>query len=42
MGLLAAGFAPTLPLLIAAGALIGLTTVAAQVVGPPAAGLGPP
>lgn len=39
MGLLAAGCAPTLPLLIAASALIGLTTVAAQVVGPLAAGL---
>ncbi|MET7763756.1 MFS transporter [Streptomyces sp. NPDC005393] len=39
LGLLAAGCAPTLPLLIAASALIGLTTVAAQVVGPLAAGL---
>jgi len=39
MGLLAAGCAPTLPLLIAASALTGLTTVAAQVVGPLAAGL---
>lgn len=39
LGLLAAGCAPTMPLLIAASALIGLTTVAAQVVGPLAAGL---
>jgi predicted MFS family arabinose efflux permease len=39
LGLLAAGCAPTLPLLIAASALIGLTTVAAQIVGPLAAGL---
>lgn len=39
LGLLAAGCAPTLPLLVAASALIGLTTVAAQVVGPLAAGL---
>ncbi|MFF8973248.1 MFS transporter [Streptomyces sp. NPDC014995] len=38
-GLLAAGCAPTLPLLVAASAVIGLTTVAAQVVGPLAAGL---
>lgn len=39
MGLLAAGCAPSLPFLIAASALIGITTVAAQVVGPLAAGL---
>ncbi len=39
LGLLLAGCAPTLPLLITASALIGLTTVAAQVVGPLAAGL---
>jgi predicted MFS family arabinose efflux permease len=39
LGLLTAGCAPTLPLLIAASALTGLTTVAAQVVGPLAAGL---
>ncbi|MDX3457472.1 MFS transporter [Streptomyces sp. ME02-8801-2C] len=41
LGLLTAGCAPTLPLLIAASALTGLTTVAAQVVGPLAAGLVP-
>ncbi len=39
VGLLAAGCAPALPPLVAAGALIGLTTVAAQVVAPLAAGL---
>jgi predicted MFS family arabinose efflux permease len=39
VGLLAAGCAPTLPLLVAASACVGLTTVAAQVVGPMAAGL---
>ncbi|MCJ1680899.1 MFS transporter [Streptomyces sp. APSN-46.1] len=39
LGLIAAGCAPTLPLLIAASALIGLTTIAAQVVGPMAVGL---
>ncbi|MEI5008500.1 MFS transporter [Streptomyces sp. PmtA] len=39
LGLLAAGCAPTLPFLVAASALIGLATVAAQVVGPLAAGL---
>ncbi|WP_241267332.1 MFS transporter [Streptomyces scabichelini] len=39
LGLLAAGCAPTLPLLVAASALVGLATVAAQVVGPLAAGL---
>ncbi|GAA3929336.1 MFS transporter [Streptomyces gulbargensis] len=40
-GLLAAGCAPTLPLLVAASALVGFTTVAAQVIGPMAAGLVP-
>ncbi|MGW0575458.1 MFS transporter, partial [Streptomyces sp. NPDC002920] len=39
LGLLVAGCAPTLPLLVAASALIGFTTVAAQVIGPLAAGL---
>ncbi|MCM2579153.1 MFS transporter [Streptomyces sp. MTZ3.1] len=39
LGLLAAGCAPTLPLLVAAGAFTGFTTVAAQIVGPLAAGL---
>lgn len=39
LGLLAAGCAPSLPFLIVASALIGITTVAAQVVGPLAAGL---
>ncbi|MGA5129934.1 MFS transporter [Streptomyces olivoreticuli] len=39
IGLLAAGCAPALPPLVAASALIGLTTVAAQVVAPLAAGL---
>ncbi|MEU2870565.1 MFS transporter [Streptomyces olivoreticuli] len=39
VGLLAAGCAPALPPLVAAGALIGFTTVAAQVVAPLAAGL---
>ncbi|WP_128375881.1 MFS transporter [Streptomyces cavernae] len=34
LGLLAAGCAPTLPILVVASALIGLTSVAAQVVGP--------
>ncbi|MGW0752443.1 MFS transporter [Streptomyces sp. NPDC002587] len=38
-GLLAAGCAPALPPLVAAGALVGVTTVAAQVIGPLAAGL---
>lgn len=38
-GLLAAGCAPSLPVLVGAGALIGLTTVAAPLVGPLAAGL---
>ncbi|MER5729899.1 MFS transporter [Streptomyces sp. NPDC002138] len=39
LGLLVAGCAPDLPTLVGAGALIGLTTVAAPVVGPLAAGL---
>ncbi|KRB68963.1 MFS transporter [Kitasatospora sp. Root187] len=39
LGLLAAGCAPTLPLLVAAGLLVGTTTVAAPVIGPLAAGL---
>ncbi|WP_245646697.1 MFS transporter [Microtetraspora niveoalba] len=39
MALLAAGCAPALPPLIAASALVGLTTVGAQIVGPLAAGL---
>ncbi|MEU4351098.1 MFS transporter [Streptomyces sp. NPDC023838] len=39
LGLLAAGCATDLPLLVVASSLIGLTTVAAQVVGPLAAGL---
>ncbi|MFD5385100.1 MFS transporter [Streptomyces sp. NPDC127074] len=39
LALLAAGCAPALPPLVAAGALVGLTTVAAQIVGPLAAGL---
>ncbi|WP_182886992.1 MFS transporter [Microbispora sp. H10885] len=39
LGLLAAGCAPALPLLVAASALVGLTTVAAPVVAPLAAGL---
>ncbi|MEW2576764.1 MFS transporter [Streptomyces syringium] len=38
-GLLAAGCAPTLPLLVAISALIGTTTVAAQIIAPLAAGL---
>ncbi|MGW1894395.1 MFS transporter [Streptomyces sp. NPDC002004] len=38
-GLLAAGCAPALPYLVAASGLIGLTTVAAQVIGPLAVGL---
>lgn len=38
-GLLAAGCAPALPPLVAASALVGVTTVAAQVVAPLAAGL---
>ncbi|MGX8903771.1 MFS transporter [Streptomyces netropsis] len=38
-GLLAAGCAPTLPPLVAASALIGITTVAAQIIAPLAAGL---
>lgn len=39
VGLAAAGAAPSLPLLLAAGAVVGVTTVAAQVIGPMAAGL---
>ncbi|MFF4476350.1 MFS transporter [Streptomyces sp. CY1] len=39
LALLAAGCAPALPPLVAASALVGLTTVAAQIVGPLAAGL---
>ncbi|MEV8320539.1 MFS transporter [Streptomyces sp. NPDC059900] len=38
-GLLAAGCAPALPPLVAAGALVGVTTVAAQIIAPLAAGL---
>ncbi|MFI1281724.1 MFS transporter [Streptomyces sp. NPDC020858] len=38
-GLLAAGCAPSLGPLVAAGAVVGVTTVAAQVIGPLAAGL---
>ncbi|KUJ66739.1 MFS transporter [Streptomyces albus subsp. albus] len=41
LGLVVAGCAPTLPVLAAASAFIGLTTVAAQIVGPLAAGLVP-
>ncbi|WP_331766177.1 MFS transporter [Embleya sp. NBC_00896] len=39
VGLLAAGCAPALPALVAAGAFVGVTTVAAQLVAPLAAGL---
>jgi predicted MFS family arabinose efflux permease len=39
LGLMAAGCAPALPALVAASALVGLTTVAAQLVGPLAVGL---
>ncbi|MEU4203756.1 MFS transporter [Streptomyces sp. NPDC026294] len=39
LALLAAGCAPALPPLVAAGAVVGLTTVGAQIVGPLAAGL---
>ncbi|MFF5448681.1 MFS transporter [Streptomyces sp. NPDC012888] len=42
LALLGAGLAPALPPLVAAGALTGLTTVAAQVIGPMAAGLAAP
>ncbi|QNS08354.1 MFS transporter [Streptomyces xanthii] len=42
LGLLAAGCAPALPALAAASAFVGLTTVAASVVGPLAAGLTAP
>jgi predicted MFS family arabinose efflux permease len=38
VGLLAAGCAPALPPLVAASVLVGVTTVAAQVVAPPGAG----
>ncbi|SEL53435.1 MFS transporter [Streptacidiphilus jiangxiensis] len=38
-GLVAAGCAPALPVLVVAGGLVGLTSVAAQVVGPLAASL---
>ncbi|GAB2744017.1 MFS transporter [Kitasatospora kifunensis] len=41
LGLLAAGAAPTLPLLIGASALVGATTVVPQVIIPMAAGLVP-
>lgn len=39
LALFAAGCAPALPPLVAAGAVVGLTTVAAQIVGPLAIGL---
>ncbi|WP_438317498.1 MFS transporter [Streptomyces sp. HUAS TT3] len=39
LALLGAGCAPALPPLVAASALVGLTTVAAQIIGPLAAGL---
>ncbi|GCD40130.1 putative permease [Streptomyces chrestomyceticus JCM 4735] len=39
LALLAAGCAPALPPLLAAGAVVGLTTVGAQIAGPLAAGL---
>ncbi|MFI2235954.1 MFS transporter [Streptomyces chrestomyceticus] len=39
LALLAAGCAPALPPLVAAGAVVGLTTVGAQIAGPLAAGL---
>ncbi|MEU9034033.1 MFS transporter [Streptomyces sp. NPDC048352] len=42
VALLGAGCAPALPPLVAASALVGLTTVAAQVIGPLAAGLTAP
>lgn len=41
LSLLAAGAAPGLPVLVAASALVGTTTVAAQVIAPMAAGLVP-
>ncbi|GAA2804194.1 MFS transporter [Kitasatospora sp. CM 4170] len=41
LALLAAGCAPTLPLLVAASALVGLTTIGAQIVGILAAALAP-
>ncbi|MEV7420130.1 MFS transporter [Streptomyces sp. NPDC089919] len=40
--LLTAGLAPTLPVLVAASVLVGTTTVAAQLIGPMAAGLAAP
>ncbi|WP_449486314.1 MFS transporter [Streptomyces avidinii] len=40
-GLLAAGCAPALPVLVVASVLVGVTTVAAQIVAPMAAGLVP-
>ncbi|MEV6110801.1 MFS transporter [Streptomyces sp. NPDC051940] len=42
LGLLAAGLAPGLPVLTAASAAVGLTSVAASVIGPFAAGLAAP
>uniref|UniRef100_UPI0010410CBD MFS transporter n=1 Tax=Actinomadura roseirufa TaxID=2094049 RepID=UPI0010410CBD len=42
LGLLAAAAAPALPALVAASALVGVTTVAAQVIVPMAAGIVPP
>ncbi|MET8755661.1 MFS transporter, partial [Streptomyces sp. NPDC004667] len=39
LGLLAAGCAPALPALVAAGACVGVTTVAAQLIAPLAAGM---
>ncbi|MFD9592612.1 MFS transporter [Kitasatospora sp. NPDC059973] len=41
VGLLAAACAPTLPALVAAGAFVGATTVAAQIISPMAAGMVP-
>ncbi|MER5930889.1 MFS transporter [Streptomyces sp. NPDC002054] len=42
LALLGAGCAPAMPPLVAASALVGLTTVAAQIIGPLAAGLAAP
>jgi predicted MFS family arabinose efflux permease len=42
LGLLAAGAAPTLPVLAGAGALVGVTTVVPQIILPMAAGLAEP
>ncbi|QES52068.1 MFS transporter [Streptomyces venezuelae] len=42
LALLAAGCAPAMPPLVAASTLVGLTTVAAQIIGPLAAGLAAP